>query len=143
MSKSDTLSKGSKVMGFLRIILGLPLILAVLFFAIVNNDLATFSLWPTDISITISLSVAIVFFVVLGYVCGCFFTWLSYAPVRSSLRNHKKQNKKLSKEQEKLVKTVEGLHGNIEELKAGQTQPKKKSFKTFFKNMFTKQTKNI
>ncbi|MBE6454038.1 MAG: LapA family protein [Alphaproteobacteria bacterium] len=111
-------------MGFVKFIIGLPLVLILLVFAFVNNDMANFSLWPTGIEITVSLSVAIVFLVLSGYIAGWFFTWLSYAPVRSSLRSHKKQNKKLSKEQERLVKEVEGLHGSIENLKASsQPQP--------------------
>ena len=124
-------------MGFFKILIGLPLAFVILFFAIINNDLATFSLWPTDINITISLSVAVIFFVIIGYIAGWFFTWLSYAPIRSSLRSHKKQNKKLSNEQEKLVKTVEGLHGNIEELKATNTQQQNKPFKEKLKSFFS------
>lgn len=128
-------------MGFFKILIGLPLAFVILFFAIVNNDLTTFSLWPTDISVTVSLSVAVIFFVVTGYIIGWFFTWLSYAPVRSALRNHKKQNKKLSKEQEKLVKTVEGLNGDIKELKSSQPKQEKKSFREIFANFFKRKAK--
>ena len=128
-------------MGFFKILIGLPLAFVILFFAIVNNDLTTFSLWPTDISVTVSLSVAVIFFVAVGYVIGWFFTWLSYAPVRSALRNHKKQNKKLSKEQEKLVKTVEGLNGDIKELKSSQQKQGSKSLKEFFTGFFKAKTK--
>lgn len=110
-------------MGFVKALLSLPLIFIILVFAFVNNDMATFSLWPTGIEITVSLSVAIVFLVIVGYMLGWFFTWLSYSQVRAALRNQKKQNKKLCKEQEKLAKEVEGLHGNIESLKASAPMP--------------------
>lgn len=123
-------------MGFVKFIIGLPCILVLLTFAFVNNDMATFSLWPTGIELTVSLSVAIVFLVLAGYFAGWFFTWLSYASIRSSLRAHKKQNKKLSKEQEKLVKEVEGLHGSIESLKAATPSNPKKSWKEKFKSVF-------
>ena len=105
-------------MGFIKALIGLPLVLVVLIFAFVNNDMANFSLWPTDIEVTVAQSVAIVFFVVAGYICGWFFTWLSYAPIRYALRLQKKENKKLNKNKEKLEKEVEGLHDNIESLKA-------------------------
>ena len=126
-------------MGFIKVLVGLPIVLDVLVFAFVNNDMASFSLWPTGIEITVSLSVAIVFLVITGYVIGWFFTWLSYAPVRKSLRDQKKQNKKLCKEQEKLAKEVEGLHGNIETLKASVpavAEEKKPTFKERLKKAF-------
>ena len=114
-------------MGFIKALIGIPFILVVLIFAFVNNDMANFSLWPTGIEITISLSVAIVFLVFVGYLAGWLSTWMSYAPVRRALRDQKKQNKKLCKEQEKLAKEVEGLHGNIETLKASVPTPEKTS----------------
>ncbi len=107
-------------MGVVKLIMGLPLLFILLVFAFVNNDMVTFSLWPLGFELTVSLSVAIVFLVFIGYLMGSFFTWLSYSPVRTSLRNHKKENKKLSKEQEKLVKEMEGLHSNIENLKVAR-----------------------
>ena len=123
-------------MGFIKALIGLPLAFIILVFAFVNNDMATFSLWPTGIEITISLSVAIVLFIVVGYIIGWMFTWLSYAPIRKALRSEKKQNKKLSKEQEKLVKEVEGLQGDIETLKTSTVVEEKTSWKEKFKKAF-------
>ena len=123
-------------MGFIKALIGLPLAFIILVFAFVNNDMATFSLWPTGIEVTVSLSVAIVFFVITGYVIGCFFTWLSYTPVRRALKSEKKQNKKLSKEQEKLVKEVEGLHIDIESLKTSAPIEEKPSWKDKLKKAF-------
>ncbi|MBE6445451.1 MAG: DUF1049 domain-containing protein [Alphaproteobacteria bacterium] len=104
-------------MGFLKVLIGLPLLVVVLVFAFVNNDLATFNLWPFYIEVTVSLSVAIVFLVSVGFFWGCLFSWLSHAPIRKDLRKQKKKYKRLSKEQEKLAKEVEGLHENIATLK--------------------------
>ena len=50
-------------MGFIKVLIGLPVFIVLLIFAFVNNDLATFSLWPFSIEITVSLSVAVLFFV--------------------------------------------------------------------------------
>ncbi len=123
-------------MGFIKALIGLPLAFIVLVFAFVNNDMATFSLWPTAIEITVSLSVAIIFLLVLGYIIGWFFTWLSYMPLRKALRHQKKQNKKLSKEQEKLAKEVEGLQGNIESLRSAVPSEPKVSFKERLRKAF-------
>ena len=125
-------------MGFIKFVIGLPLFVLLLIFAIVNNDFVTLKVWPTDIEIITSLSVAIVFFVIFGYFTGWLFTWLSYSSIRSSLRAHKKQNKKLSKEQEKLTKEVEDLHDNIENIKAIGNVQEKKSWTQKIKSFFNR-----
>ena len=84
-------------MGFIKALIRLIVLAVVLIFAFVNNDFANFNLWPFYIEVTVSLSVAIVFFVLFGFIWGKFDSWMSYAPVRSQLRHQKKQNKKLSK----------------------------------------------
>lgn len=127
-------------MGFIKWLIGLPLLLVILIFAFVNNDLATFNLWPFYIEITVSLSVAIVFFIVFGFFFGHLYSWMSYAPVRKALRKQKKQNKKLSKEQLKLVKEMEGLHTNLETMEA---KLPKIGFKQRFKNIFKRKPKTI
>ena len=123
-------------MGFIKMLIGLPLLAVILIFAFMNNDLATFNLWPFYLEITVSLSVAIVFFILFGFLLGEFFAWLSYAPVRKALRSQKKQNKKLSKEQLKLVKEMESLHENIETLKEKEAALPKPSVKERLKNLF-------
>lgn len=131
-------------MGFIKALIGLPLAFVILVFSFVNNDMATFSLWPTAIEITVSLSVAIIVLIVFGYIIGWIFAWLSYSEIRKALRVQKKQNKKLSKEQEKLSKEVEGLQGNIETLKANIPAESKISFKESLKNFFKpKKTNNL
>jgi len=125
-------------MGFFKVLIGLPLLVVVLIFAFVNNDLATFSLWPFYMEVTVSLSVAIVFLVSVGFFWGCLFSWLSHAPVRNAFAKQKKKNKRLSKEQQKLAKEVEDLHGNIaslKEIEAQNAQPKQ-TFGSKIKNMF-------
>ncbi len=123
-------------MGFIKMLIGLPLLIVILVFAFVNNDLATFNLWPFYIEITVSLSVAIVFFLLVGFFLGNFFSWLSYMPLRKALKNQKKEVKKLSKEQEKLVKEVGSLQENIKVLKEYEPKPVKPSFKSRLKNLF-------
>lgn len=121
---------------FFKILIGLPLIAVLLIFAFVNNDMTVFSLWPTDIEVTISQSVMIILLYFLGYLAGWFFTWLSYAPIRRALRNQKKQNRKITKEQEKLTKEVEDLRGNIDELKTITPNEKKSGIFERLKNSF-------
>ena len=104
-------------MGFIKMLIGLPLLVVILVFAFVNNDMATFNLWPFYIEITVSQSVAIVFLLFFGFIWGKFDSWLSYSPVRRALRQQKKANKKLNKEQLKLSEKVSDLEGSITSLK--------------------------
>jgi len=121
---------------FFKILLGIPILVVLLVFAFVNNDMVTFSLWPTDIEITISQSAMIIALYALGYIAGWFFTWLSYSPIRRALRIQKKQNRKMTKEQEKLTKEVEGLRGNIDELKSNTPSKPDIGFAQRLKNIF-------
>ena len=101
-------------MSFVKMIIGLPLIVIIAVFAFVNNDMAVFSLWPFNMEITVSLSVAVIFFIVFGYIVGKLDSWLSYAPLRRALRVQQRQNKKLSREQQELAGKVESLKGDLE-----------------------------
>ncbi len=129
-------------MPLLKTLIGLPVLIVILVFAFVNNDLATFSLWPFAFEVTVSLSVAVVFFILLGFFLGHLFSWMSYAPVRKALRQHKKQCKKLNKEQQRLVREMEDLHEDLENIKAKEAQLPKPSFKEKLKNWFKSEPKD-
>lgn len=80
-------------MPLLKTLIGLPVLVVVLVFAFVNNDLATFSLWPFAFEVTVSLSVAIVFFIAFGFfseTCfpGCLMP--RFARLCASIRNNAK-----------------------------------------------------
>ena len=130
-------------MGFIKLLIGLPLVIVILVFAFVNNDLATFNLWPFYVEITVSQSVAIVSFVVFGYILGKVSSWMSYAHVRAQLRKQKKENKKLNKEQQKLTEKVSGLQENLETLKTQTAEilPPKPTLKDMMKNIFKRKEK--
>lgn len=123
-------------MGFIKTLIGLPVVAVILVFAFVNNNLVEFSLWPFELEITVSQSVAILFFIILGFLFGNFFSWLSYAPLRKDLKKQKKVNKKLSKQQQALTETVSGLQDDLEQIKAEKEalMPEKPSWLSFLKN---------
>ena len=128
-------------MGFIKMLIGLPILIVILIFSFVNNDLATFNLWPFYFEITVSWSVAIVFFVLLGFLLGMMWMWLSYVPVRKALRQQKKQNKKLSKEQQKLAEKVSGLQSDLDTMKAAEAALPKPSFGQRLKKLFSRSAK--
>lgn len=123
-------------MSFIKTLIRLIVLAVILYFAFINNDLAVFDLWPFEIEITVSLSVAIVFFVLFGFIWGKFDSWFSYSPLRRALRHQKKQNKKLNKEQQKLAKEVEDLQGDITELKEKEAATPKPTLKQRISSWF-------
>ena len=124
------------MMNFVKKLIGIPLIVIVIVFAVINNDFATFTLRPFDIDITISLSVLILVLFFAGYMLGRLDGYVANAPLRSALRAHKKTNKALNKEQEKLHATVSDLQENIEYLKSKEPEapkvPLKEKVSSFF-----------
>ena len=127
-------------------LIGLPIIIIILIFAFVNNDLATFSFWPFYLEITVSQSVATVFFIVLGFILGKMDSWVSYSPLRRALRQQKKENKKLNKEHVKLTEQVTSLQGDIVNLKEEaediKNQIPKPTIKERLSRLFKKQKNN-
>ena len=132
-------------MSFLKMLIGLPIIIIILIFAFVNNDLATFSFWPFYLEITVSQSVATVFFIILGFILGKMDSWVSYSPLRRALRQQKKENKKLNKEHVKLTEQVTSLQGDIVNLKEEaediKNQIPKPTFKERLARLFKKAEK--
>lgn len=122
-------------MNVVKTLVSLPLLVALIVFAFMNNDMATFNFWPFYIEITVSLSVAVIAFVVLGFVWGLFYSWASYAP---EIRQQKKINKKLNKTHKKLAEELEDLQKDLDSLKKTdpsselEGKPLKKRFKEFF-----------
>lgn len=107
-------------MSFLKLVIGLPLIVVIAVIAFMNNEMVSINLWPFYIEITASLSVVIIVLTLFGYIIGRLDAWISYAPLRLSLRNQRRQNKKLNAEQQKLVEKVEGLKENLESIKTAE-----------------------
>ncbi len=124
-------------MNFVRRLIGIPLIIVVIVFAVINNDFATFTLKPFNLDITISLSVLILVLFFCGYLLGRLDGYVSNAPVRSQLKLHKKNNKALNKEHEKLHATVSNLQENIEYLKSKEQETPKTTLKEKMSKFFS------
>ena len=126
-------------------------ILAFLFFVFAawviysaeSADGITFVLWPQEKTMN-SWNVKLVLLTVLcyGYIGGRIASWFAQAPIRKELRQQRKVNKVLSKEQTELNKTVDGLKQNVSALQeqakaAGQTSTaKEKGIMTQIKQKF-------
>lgn len=131
-------------MNFIRTLIELPVFLIVIVLAVVNSDFAEFVLKPFNLNLKISTSVLIIVLFVVGYLIGRLDGYVSNAPLRSKLRQHKKDNKFLNKEHEKLHKEHEklsanfsNLRENFENIKIKEREDAKKLMKDKFKSLFS------
>ena len=104
-------------MSFIRMIVGLSLIIIIAIFAFMNNDMTSFEFWPFNVEVKVTQSVAIIVFLLIGYIIGKVDSWMSYSPMRKALRCQLRQNKKLNAQHQKLNETVQDLKGTIESSK--------------------------
>ena len=103
-------------MKLLHYLIEIPLILIALwgiYNAQVSGDKLVFSLWPFENEMQVNTKLLLFIFVLYGYLWGRINSWFGMAPMRKELKQQKKANKVLNKEQEKLNETVSGLKQNI------------------------------
>ena len=103
-------------MKLLHYLIEIPLILIALwgiYNAQVSGDKLVFSLWPFENEMQVNTKLLLFIFVLYGYLWGRINSWFGMAPMRKELKQQKKANKALNKEQEKLNETVSGLKQNI------------------------------
>ncbi len=108
-------------MNFIRGIIEIPVFIAVIVLAVINDGFTKFTLKPLDIDVTVSLSVLILGLFIIGYFIGRLDGYVAAAPLRAQLREHKKNNKVLNKEHDKLSKEHEKLNADFSSLKQNFT----------------------
>ena len=111
-------------MNFIRSIVEIPVFIAVIVLAVVNDDFAKFTLKPFNVNVTISLSVLILGLFFVGYFIGRLDGYVANAPLRSRLRQNRRANKALNKEHEKLNKEHEKLNADYSSLREDFTHLK-------------------
>jgi len=74
------------VFKFFAWVIGLPIIVFAVFFAISNQETTTFSLWPTQYTYDMAMFWAVEGALVIGLILGVFFAWLSGGRRRSEMR---------------------------------------------------------
>ncbi|MBP5352799.1 MAG: LapA family protein [Alphaproteobacteria bacterium] len=100
-------------MSLLRYLINIPflaLLVWVLFDAHPTEKGIEFSFLPQEYVKTVP---ALFIFFLYGYIFARVDSWFAYYPLRRALRQQRKQNKALNKEQAKLNATVNGLKQNI------------------------------
>lgn len=99
-------------MKLLHYLISIPL-LAVAVLAIFTADPEGEGILCTWYSKPFETKLVLFIFLVYGYLLGRIGAWFGYSPLRRDLRQQKKANKALNKEQVKLNETVSGLRQDI------------------------------
>jgi len=80
------------------LILCVPLVL----FALSNAEMVRLGLWPTDLTIEVHLSVAILVAMAIAFVCGGLLVWFSVLSQRSRARRAERSVRQLEAQIEQL-----------------------------------------
>jgi uncharacterized integral membrane protein len=70
----------------MRLVIGLPLLLLMVVFALSNRASVTLGLWPTDFSLEVPLSLAILAAMAIAFLVGGIFVWFSVLAQRRRAR---------------------------------------------------------
>jgi putative membrane protein len=70
----------------MRLVIGLPLLLLMVVFALSNRAPVTLGLWPTDFSLEVPLSLAIIAAMAIAFLVGGLVVWFSVLAQRSRAR---------------------------------------------------------
>lgn len=99
-------------MKFLHYLIVIPL-LAVAAWGIYTADQEGDGILCTWYQKPFDTKLVLLIFLIYGYIIGRIGAWFGYSPLRRDLRQQKKANKALNKEQAKLNETVSGLKQDI------------------------------
>jgi putative membrane protein len=91
----------------LRTIIAVPVLIVVVLFALSNKAPTEFRLWPTDYSVVLPLSLAVLGAMAVAFIIGAAVLWLSVLAARHRARRAERQ--------------VQVLEAQVAELKARLT----------------------
>jgi uncharacterized integral membrane protein len=93
----------------LRVIIGLPLLIVLVVFALSNAEPVRLGIWPTDYTLQTPLSVAVLIGAAIAFLLGGFLVWLNELGQRRRAR--------------RAEENVRVLEERLEELKARMARP--------------------
>jgi uncharacterized integral membrane protein len=93
----------------MRLLIALPLLLLLVLFALSNREPVRLALWPTDYSLVLPLSLAVLGGMAVAFLVGGLLVWMSALAQRRRAR--------------RAEQTVRLLEAQVQELKARLPQP--------------------
>jgi uncharacterized integral membrane protein len=88
----------------LRFLIGLPFLLVLILFALANRQPVTLSLWPTGLSLTTPISVAILVGMGGAFLLGAVFVWIPALGARRRARRFERATRRLEAQVSALQK---------------------------------------
>ncbi len=90
----------------LRILIAAPFLLLMVLFALSNPPPVTLGLWPTDFTIQVPLSLAILAAMGIGFFFGALMLWVSAVGARARARRAERQVRQLDAQVQELKTRV-------------------------------------
>ena len=82
----------------MRILIAIPLLVLLIAFALSNQQMVQIGLWPTDISVEVPLSVAVLVAAAVFFVVGAMMTWGGTFSLKSRARRAERAVRQLQTE---------------------------------------------
>ncbi len=80
----------------MRILIAIPLLILLVAFALSNQQMVQVGLWPTDISLEVPLSVAVLVAAGVFFIVGAMVTWGSSFSLKSRARRAERSVRQLT-----------------------------------------------
>lgn len=94
-------------MKLLSFIITLPIAIVAIIFAVMNRDNVTIDLLGIGYEVTAPTFVIVLLPFVLGFIFGGVMSWITHGRYRKETRLHRRENKKLQAEVDRLSKELE------------------------------------
>lgn len=89
-------------MTFLKYLIGVPLVVLAIAFAVANGEIVSFTWSPINEPLNWPLYALVLFALVIGFIIGAVMTWAAGHGTRKERRELTKHNKQLQTELEKM-----------------------------------------
>jgi lipopolysaccharide assembly protein A len=93
----------------MRLLIGIPLLLVMVLFALSNRAPVTLVLWPTDFSLELPLSLAILSAMAIAFLVGGVLVWFSVLAQRRRARRAEQEVRLLEAEVQSLKARLPSL----------------------------------
>ncbi|HLJ06365.1 MAG TPA: lipopolysaccharide assembly protein LapA domain-containing protein [Acetobacteraceae bacterium] len=93
----------------MRLLIGIPLLLVMVLFALSNRAPVTLVLWPTDFSLEVPLSLAILAGMAIAFLVGGLLVWFSALAQRRRARRAEQEVRLLEAEVQSLKARLPSL----------------------------------
>ncbi|MBB4286087.1 lipopolysaccharide assembly protein LapA domain-containing protein [Roseospira goensis] len=100
---------------FFAWVIGVPVIVIAVFFAIDNQDPVVLGLWPTQYELQVPLYWAVEGALLAGFIIGVFLTWLAGGRARGQVRHYRRETNSARREAANATVRAERAEAKLKE----------------------------